>query len=34
MIYDVEAWTDMLPVFGGDSYTLDLITSWQAVQMG
>ena len=21
VIYDVEAWTDMLPVFGGDSYT-------------
>ena len=21
MVYDVEAWTDMLPVFGGDSYT-------------
>jgi outer membrane protein N len=20
-VYDVEAWTDMLPVFGGDSYT-------------
>ncbi|MCK6894208.1 porin OmpC [Enterobacter bugandensis] len=22
VVYDVEAWTDMLPVFGGDSYTL------------
>ncbi|HDR2590954.1 TPA: porin OmpC, partial [Enterobacter ludwigii] len=21
VVYDVEAWTDMLPVFGGDSYT-------------
>jgi predicted porin len=21
IVYDVEAWTDMLPVFGGDSYT-------------
>jgi outer membrane protein N len=22
VVYDVEAWTDMLPVFGGDSYTV------------
>ena len=21
VVYDVEAWTDMLPVFGGDTYT-------------
>lgn len=30
VVYDVEAWTDMLPVFGGDSYT-GPTTIWLAV---
>lgn len=30
VVYDVEAWTDMLPVFGGDSYTRPT-TIWLAV---